>query len=188
METPNTKKQNIHETTRDHFASVYDAFGDDIFRFCVMKVSDREQARDITQEVFTRFWQTLRADTVVQNERAFLYTLARNLVIDWYRKKKETSLDQLTEYGKEFASLDHVSITENAEVQEVIKVINTLDADSREVLLLRFVDGFSPKDIASIRKESANAVSVRINRSIKKVQELMGANGTTENSGSTDKE
>lgn len=160
-----------HEDTQDHFLSVYDRYADDIFRFCVLKVSPREVAQDLTQEVFARYWQQLRQGTAVGNDRALLYTIARNLVIDWYRKRKEQSLDMLTEEGFEFASGDHESIEQHAEIREVLDVVRELDEPSREALTLRFVEGLSPKDIAAISGESANAVSVRINRALKKVQQ-----------------
>lgn len=155
------------------FLRTYDTYADDIYRFCVLKVSNREQAQDLTQEVFMRFWQTLRDGTELKNERAFLYTLARNLVIDWYRKKKDNSLDALTEQGIDFANDDHKRIMQSAEMQEVLRVVNQLDEDSRDAIVLRFVEGLTPKEIAQMTGETANAVSVRINRAIKKVQVLI---------------
>lgn len=162
-----------HEETQTYFLETYDAYANDIFRFCLLKVSNREQAEDIAQEVFTRFWQTLRDGTELRNPRALLYTMARNLVIDWYRKKKESSLDVLQDQGIDFANDDYKRITENAEMQEVLRAIQELDEPSRDALTLRFVDGLSPRDIALITGESANAISVRINRAIKKVQDLI---------------
>ena len=157
------------------FLRTYDTYADDIYRFCLLKVSNRELAQDLTQDVFMKYWMSVREGTILKNERAFLYTLARNLVIDWYRKKKESSLDVLTEQGIDFGTDDHKSIERTAEMNEVLSVINQLDDDAREALHLRFVEGFTPKEIAAISGESANAVSVRINRAIKKVQALIRA-------------
>ena len=160
-----------HDEMKEQFLTVYDRYADDIFRFCVLKVSPRATAEDITQEVFRRFWQQLRKGAVIENDRALLYAMARNLIIDWYRKRKEQSLDALTEDGFEFAGEDHGTIVEHAQIREVLAVVKTLDEPSREALTLRFVEGFSPKDIAALNGETANAVSVRINRALKKVQE-----------------
>ena len=164
-----------HDTLQIQFLRSYDSYSDAVFRFCVMKVSVREAAQDITQEVFMRYWQSLRKGDDLKNERAFLYTIARNLVIDWYRKKKETSLDAIMDTGVDFKGDGPQSITDNAETQEVLAVIQKLDEDSREVLLLRFVEGLSPKEIAEQLDESANVISVRIHRALKKVQELIHA-------------
>jgi RNA polymerase sigma-70 factor, ECF subfamily len=160
-----------HEDAKSYFLETYDAYGSDIYRFCLLKVSRREVAEDLAQEVFMRFWQQLRDGTELRNPRALLYTMARNLVIDWYRKKKEVSLDVLHEQGVDFSGEDFRAITRDAEHQEVLRVINTLDGPSRDALILRFVDGLTPRDIAEMSGETANAISVRINRAIKKVRE-----------------
>lgn len=162
-----------HDEIKEHFLAVYDQYADDIFRFCALKVTGREVAQDISQETFMRFWQQLRMGMEVGNERALLYTIARNLVIDWYRRRKEQSLDALTDSGFEFASEDHHSITQHAQMREVLDTIKELDDPSREALTLRYVDGLSPKDIALITGETANAISVRINRGLKKVQDRL---------------
>jgi hypothetical protein len=77
-----------------------------------------------------RFWQALRKETVLRNDRALLYAIARNLIIDWYRKKKEASLDALSEEGFEAKGTDEVPILHNAMNEEVLAVINTLDEPS----------------------------------------------------------
>lgn len=161
------------DETKAYFLQIYDAYADDIFRFCYLKVSSRELAQDLTQETFTRFWQALREGTVMRSDRALLYTVARNLVIDWYRKKKESSLDTLLEYGTEFTGEKAADVTREAEMNEALRVVSELDEASREALTLRFVEGLSPKEIADLSGESANAVSVRINRAMKKVRTLM---------------
>jgi RNA polymerase sigma-70 factor, ECF subfamily len=161
------------DEAKDYFLLSYDTYADAIYRFVLMKVSDKEKAEDITQDVFMRFWQALREGTVLRNDRALLYAIARNLVIDWYRKKKETSLDALTDEGLEFEGSNETPILESAMNEEVLRVVYTLDEPSRESMLLRFVEGFSPAEIAALRGESANAVSVRINRALKKVREQL---------------
>ena len=161
------------EEIKDQFLATYDEYASALFRFCVLKVTTRSVAEDLTQETFMRYWQQLRKGTVVENDRALLYAIARNLIIDWYRKRKEQSLDTLTDAGFEFANDDHNAIKQHAEVREVLDVVTELDEPSREALTLRFVEGMSPKDIAEVTGETANAVSVRINRALKKVQDRL---------------
>lgn len=152
---------------------MYDTHADAIFRFCFMKVSSREIAEDITQETFTRLWQQVRSREALQNERAFLYRVARNLIIDWYRKRKSGSLEVLTDAGFEFVDDSEPDPQHLSEFKEVIKTIGTLDEPTREALLLRFVEGQSPKDIARITGESANVISVRITRGLEKVRKQL---------------
>lgn len=163
------------EETKAYFLQIYDTYASDIYRFCLIKVSSKELAEDLTQEVFTRFWQALRDGTVMRSDRALLYTIARNLVIDWYRKKKESSLDTILEKGVEFEGEGARNVTIDAEMKEALAVIETLDDASREAVILRFVEGLSPKEIGQLSGESANVISVRLNRALKTVRSRMHA-------------
>lgn len=162
-----------HEEMKEQFLMVYDQHADAIFRYCQMKVSSREMAEDISQEVFTRYWQQLRLGKDVQNDRALLYSIARNLVIDWYRKKKDQSLDTLTDAGFEFGTDDHIATVAQSEIREVLGVLSELDEPTREALTLRFVEGFLPSEIAELTGESANTISVRITRGLQKVRDYL---------------
>ena len=158
----------------EHFSNMYDLHGDGIYRFCLMKLSDPEAARDTVQECFMRFWDTLRKGTSVGNDRALLFTIARRLVIDRYRVKgRTTSLDALSEsFG--FDPPDLALGAENeAEGARALTLIARLPEPYRDVLELRFVEGLEPREIAEIIGENANAVTVRIHRGIAKLREIL---------------
>lgn len=162
------------ENEKAHFLRVYDTYADSIFRFCFLKVSDEERALDLTQEVFMKFWQVLREGKEIRNDRAFLYTIARNLIIDWYRKKKEASLDTLVEEDNfQVRSDGHEQVYAQAEVREVLDVIARFDPETQELLILRYVEGLPPREIADILNEEPNVISVRLNRAVKKVRARM---------------
>ena len=160
-------------TLKSRFLSAYDQYADPIYRFCFMKTSNADLAEDLTQDSFMRLWQKMREGVEITNERALLYTIARNLVIDWYRKKKEQSLDALMDAGADFAGEGKERTLVFAETEEALAAIEKLDESAREVLLLRFVEGYSPREIASLFGTSANAVSVRINRAVRKVRHII---------------
>jgi len=61
-------------------------------------------------------------------------------------------------------------------MEEALRIVGELDDSSREALLLRFVEGLSPREIGRLSGESANVISVRLNRAIKKVRSLMHTN------------
>ena len=79
------------------FLKAYDEYSDAIFRHCYFRVSDREKAKDLTQDTFTKTWEYVLKNGEVTDLRAFLYKVANNLIIDTYRKKKEDSLDDMME-------------------------------------------------------------------------------------------
>lgn len=164
-----------------NFEKIYADESDAIFRFCLVRVSDREQALDITQETFLRLWQSLNKEDTILNNKAFLFTVARRLIIDWYRKKKSLSLDKML-WGDESSENDIIDdkATENLEAKlegrYLLDKINELDYNHREPIYLRFVEDLSPQEIGKILGISANAASVRINRALLELRKITGYN------------
>lgn len=161
------------DTRKQDFIDAYDQYADELYRFCYFKVSNAERAQDIVQDVFTRYWQTLRKGTEVDHPRALLFTIARNRITDWYRKKKEDSLDVLQEEGMELPGQTGQNIQDAASYREILDAVNDLDETSKEAVLLRYTEGWTPAEIAALHNESPNAVSVRLNRAIKKLQDRL---------------
>ena len=83
------------------FGEIYQTHLDAIFRHCYFRVSDRDQAQDLAQATFIKTWEYLRKGKRIDNMKAFLYKVANNLVVDYYRQKKAISLDALKEKGFE---------------------------------------------------------------------------------------
>lgn len=162
------------------FEKTYEQESDAIFRFCLVRVSNREQALDITQETFLRFWTALSKEENILNNRAFLFTIAHRLIIDWYRKKKSFSLDFMLSVENEggYDVLDEKSTKDNsllgAEGRFLLEKINSLDLTYRNPVYLRFVEDLSPQEIGEILGISSNAVSVRINRGIRELKKIAG--------------
>ncbi len=163
---------------KDKFEEIYNMESDSIFRFCLMRVSNREQALDLTQEVFLRLWQTLSSSKEVSNHKAFLFTVARRLIIDWYRKKKSLSLDSMLfrdderDYDVVDESTEGNKVLDGAEGRYLMSKINELKDKDRDIIYLRFVEDLSPREIGEILGVSANTASVRINRSLHELRKI----------------
>ena len=146
----------------------YDEHADTIFRFIAMKLSDREAARDLTQETFTRAWDFVSGGGVVDQWKAFLFRTAYNLVVDTYRKKKQVSLDEMIdEHEYEPADTSETHKVDVIEMRRVRKAIDELDETYRDVVMLRFLEDLPPREIARILKLTENVVSVRLHRGVK---------------------
>lgn len=120
-----------------------------------------------------KVWKYKTAGNEIDNLRALLYKTATNLIIDDSRKKKEMSLEQLQDEGMEPQYEQSSHIESNIEVKRVLKIMEQVDEKYRDVVIMRYIDDLKPEEIAEIVGESANNVSVRINRGIKKVRELL---------------
>lgn len=169
-------KVNIEDT----FKKIYEEQSDAIFRFCLTRVSDRDQSLDITQETFMRLWNSLLEQKEVSNHKAFIFTIARNLIIDWYRKKKSLSIEGMIDMNGEVFDIIDNSKENNLELQSegkyVLDKISELNETYQTPIYLRFVEDLSPQEIGKILNISANAVSVRINRGIEELRKITGYN------------
>ncbi len=159
--------------TSELFLKAYENYSDAIFRFCYVRVRQRDLALDITQETFIKTWEYLRADKEVRNLRAFLYQVARNLITDYSRKKKESSLDNLMNHGFDAPADDDHQLYDVLDVKYLVRIIQGMDGKYRDVILMRYVDELPIKEIADIIGESENVVSVRIHRGLQQVRNLI---------------
>ena len=150
--------------------SAYDDYSDVIYRLCLYKTSDKEQAKDLTQDVFMRFWDYILKKGYVSNTKSFLYQIARNLIIDHYRKKKTQSLDVMQENGFDFSADDYEHIINQSDANIAISIIKKLDKKYRHVVYLRLVEEMSMKEIAITLDISANNATVRFHRGMKQLE------------------
>lgn len=148
------------------FEKIYNEHADPIFRYCFFRVSSREVAKDLTQEVFIRTWRSFEKGQQILNVKAFLYKVASNLVIDHYRKHKEVSLDLLKEKGFDFVN-EGRQAPDFLDLELVSREIQKLPEKYQQVVSMRYIEDMSPKEIADIIGASENSASVLIHRGIK---------------------
>lgn len=155
------------------FLEWHNQFADAIFRHCAFRLSDREKAKDATQETFIRLWKYLSEGKEVLNIRAILYKIANNLIIDEYRRKETFSLDQMQEETGFDPGYDlRGDIETKDDYAHALTLIESLPPLYRDALIMRHIDGLSVKDIAHSTGETENVISVRIHRAIEKLKLL----------------
>lgn len=154
------------------FIQWFDEFSSPLLKHCYFRVGNKEKAQDLVQDIFIKAWAHIAGGGDVQNPKAFLYTIAHRLIIDWYRKKKELSLDILQEQGFDPIGDGASGIERHVEFVRVTKLLHRLDDTYRDVLVMSYIEDMSHTDIAQILGETPNAVAVRIHRGLKKLEEL----------------
>jgi RNA polymerase sigma-70 factor (ECF subfamily) len=161
------------EQLKEKLTESYDEFGDAIFRYCFFKISDREKALDFVQETFARTWQYLLNGNEIGNMKTFLYTTARHIIIDEYRKKKTLSLDELLDNGIEPHAEIEEALYSSLDIARVMAHVQQLPEHYSSIIIMRYVNDLSVQEIAQIVHETENVVSVRIHRGISKLRELI---------------
>ena len=165
------------------FKEAFEKHSDELFRHARMRLPSHDRALELTQEAFLKTWEYLRKGEIVENYRAFLYRSLNNLIIDEYRKKKTQSLDALLENPETTGAVegkllrDEFDMLETAATQfdakKAMQAIHKLPDMYRVVIVMRYIDGLSPSEIAEHIRETENTVSVRIHRGIRKLRDLL---------------
>lgn len=159
------------------FLQAYDNYADAIFRHIALRLGDRELGREMMQETYLRVWVYVSKGKKVDNLRAFLYRVANNLIVDFARRKKlrkEESLETLREEkGFDPPAEEDDSAAVRIDSERVLNLLHEMDEPLRTVIILRYVDGLLPREIAELLKISPNVVSVRIHRGMEKLRSLV---------------
>ncbi len=161
----------IQEDKQALFQKLFEEYQDAIFRFTLFRVGSRSIALDITQDTFIRLWGHLAKGGVIEHEQAFIYRIAKNAVIDYYKKSKSSSLDSLVEGGFEPETNIHTDeILTNDDIKMVQGLLEDLDEESKQIIFLRYTEEKPIEEIAILFGKSTNAMTVRIHRIIQKLK------------------
>ena len=158
----------------------FEEYSDALFRHAFLRISDRERAIDVVHDTFTKVWTYVRNGHEVDQFRPFLYKVLNNLIIDEYRKAKEASLDALMAIdGVDEGTFDELSentvesLAATLDGKKAFELLAEMPDTYKEVIILKFVDGLGPKEIAGLLEESENVVSVRLHRGLKVLRQLI---------------
>lgn len=160
------------EDSKQAFLTAYDEHADALFRHCLFKVHDREIAKDILQETYVKVWSYVAKGKKIDNMRAFIYKVLNNLVVDEYRKRKNSSLDAMAEDGFDPKAENLSNVEDVMDGERAIALLAKLDDRYKDAVFMRYVNGLEISEIAEITGDAENTVSVHIHRGLKKLKEL----------------
>lgn len=155
------------------FGSLYREYYRKIYRYCKINMYQDAAAEDVCQETFLRAWKALPKYTMTEEGtfQAFLFRIARNLIIDLSRKKKEYSLAayEEVETKEDFAA----DVDKQAEIEQVKTALAKLKEKDRQILLLRYFEEMSHAEVSAIIGIKEGALRVRTIRLLQKLKELL---------------
>ena len=150
------------------FSSIYDQYIEKIYRFVYLKVSSQEMAEDITSRVFIKGWESYQGGKNIKNPSAFLYQIARNMVVDHYRqggRTKVVSSDNVPEIMDNKVNL-HERAVLNSEIETIKIALDKLKKDYQDVIILHYLEDMPVPEVAMILDKPAGTVRVMIHRGL----------------------
>ena len=158
------------------FGLLFDKYSDKIYRFIYFKISHKEEAEDLTANVFFKAWHYLTDDNEkeIRNIKNLLFTIARNLIIDWYRNRAKKQEVELKEDSVHTINEIANKLDAKVEADKLMAMIRSLKQDYQELIVLRFIEELSVNEIAKILNKSQVTVRVTLHRAMKKLKQLLG--------------
>lgn len=152
----------------EKFSFLYDSFVDKIYRFIYYKTHHKETAEDLTSDTFLKALENIKSFRE-GSFQAWLFKIARNTVIDYYRKKKFVlNIDDVWDLGKKDNVLKDLEMKERME--KVYDVFSKLNPVQREIVLLRIWDDMPYKEIAEIVGKQEGACKMIFARAIAQIK------------------
>ncbi|MDT3739582.1 MAG: RNA polymerase sigma factor [Candidatus Kapabacteria bacterium] len=148
-----------------------------MFRYAKRLLQNHEEAEDLLQEVMMRLWVNREELSRKSSIEAFAMAVTKNLCIDRFRSKQF----QASNMGIDAADLDmsdmgispHKRAEQLEAVEMVMKVMDMLPINLKQVVQLRDIEGLSYQEIAEIMSMNINTLKVNLSRARKKIRELL---------------
>lgn len=162
------------------FEEVVRQYQRDIINFHYRLVGNRFEAEDLAQETFIKAYRRLESLKEPDKLKSWLFRIARNVTIDFFRKNKEHTipLDSVTlEYYARTAAVDHRDDLTKKEVSiELKKTIDQLNKDDQIIVKLLYYEGFSYEEICELLRINQNTLKSRLHRARKILLAAIQAN------------
>jgi RNA polymerase sigma-70 factor (ECF subfamily) len=153
------------------FSEVYELHASSVFRFCVSQVRQAAVAEDIASGVFVSAWQAYgRAQPEPDVVRQWLFSIARNKIIDHFRHERRWGLLFARIGGHDSAASVEDTAQYRAELQAALTGIASLRGRDRQLVGLRLAAGLPIAEIAGVMGMSEGAAKVALQRAVKKVR------------------
>ncbi len=153
------------------FWALYEEYVDQIFAYVLRKTSDREVAEDLTSQIWMKAMKGLKNFDFQEGAsfKSWIYRIASNIVIDYYRSKKEqVNLDEIAEI---WISENLASQIDNKDsLTQVLNFLKKLKPIEEEIVILRIWDDLSYKEIAEITWKKEDNCKQIYKRSLEKIQ------------------
>lgn len=156
------------------FAALYDRHLARVYRHCYYRTSNRADAEDLTQQTFLQAWQAIgRYRRGASPFIAWLLTISQNLAMSHHRKAREIATSDLQLVVTEEAADPTAALSTALMRDEVRAAILRLRPERQQVILLRFIEGFSVAEVAAVLGKTENNTRVIQHRALADLRRLL---------------
>ena len=140
----------------DEMIEICETYFPKIYRFISYRINNRDEAEDLASEVFLRLVRS--KDVIIGNTQAWLYRVAKNIITDHYRRSSiQRSLIERSEELNEYSD-PKSDASARIKVYDIERSLKHLTEEQYQVIILKFIEGYSTREVASIMEKTEGAV------------------------------
>ena len=159
MQDEESLVRRAQQRDEEAFTMLYEEYFDKIYRYVALKIGDRIEAEDLTQQVFVKALKSISSFRWKGIPfSAWLYRIAHNQVVDYFRKKKRYTTTPLDESMKGSDIDPQLAAERKLDIEQVLLASQGLTEAQREVISLRFSSELPIAEVARIMSKSEGAV------------------------------
>ena len=165
-------REYLRAQRQDYFSMLYRKYADKVYRKCITLLKDQGMAEDATQEIFVKIMLSLANFNEKAQFSTWVYSITYNFCIDIIRKQKKTKnlfVDDI-ERAPDVADEIPDEFLRSMEVKRLRIVLDTIPTDDHAILLMKYQDDMSIKDIAEGMGKTESAIKMKIKRAKEKAQ------------------
>lgn len=160
---------------KEAFGDLYELHLEELYRYIYYRVSLKEDAEDMTEQVFLKAWESLSAYRGDASFKSWLYRIARNAIVDHYRTRKYNApLDDNSALADKKAQPEELALAQDRATR-LIEALSGLSTLHQDIIVLRFINGRSTNEIAEILERNVGAVRVLQHRALKSMRAYLVA-------------
>ncbi len=158
------------------FGEIYDRYAQKIYNKCFGFVNSKEEAKDLTQDVFLKLFTKLSSYKKQAKFSTWLYAFTYNLCVNFVNRDKENKINKLSDPIEDDEIYLHIEVNEDSlfqmQVNKLQKALELIDPNDKSILLLKYQDDVSIKELVILLNISESAVKMRLKRAKSRITEI----------------
>lgn len=150
----------------NEFLKAYDLYYDAIYRYIYAKVGSKWDAEDIVGEVFRKAFEHF--ESIRSHRKAWLFTIARNSINDFYRRSKFTTVELKDEFYADSPSFED-ELLKYDEFDCLKRSLVHLNDEELDLIAMRYFSDLRYEEIARVKGKQSDYLRVKASRTIKKI-------------------
>ena len=173
------------EGDKSAFEQLYNEYFAPLNRYIIIRVGDVSDAEDLTQLVFIKFYKNLvNWQDKGYQPSAYLFTIARSVIADYYRSKgrkgsKLSNSEEVLALISDSSQNPHQDVIESEEIRTLYQNLKILPEKYQEVLMLRYIENLSSKEISQVINKSDVATRKMLSRAVSALADISKKNYNT---------